>query len=310
MLIKKVIEVGLNIKDIINTFTDDNNILSILSEIYENKCFRECYIKSVDTLNRMGDCVINQEGSPDFGVMPIVFTATALVYTPGEVINGCLVKSRSDTGILICVTSTASIYINPHISLNSIIPGQIISVVVGATCYSIGSSTISVNAMPFLPNTIQRLYKLSNIELDQRMLVGVLSKIKDEEDLMVSLQTKEVYVKFRELLYPYKTKLNASGTKINISTFASYKFNVGDTIGRDIKDSFVNNTMRIYSTADIPATAELHSEVLFTGVILLLLEDYYNQMRILRELTEIYTPEILTTHKNVLQILTKYKLEV
>src|SRR5690606_4726605 len=101
MLIKKNIEVGIDILDPINVFTDFDNITRILVDHYEGKCFRGCFIKKINKILRIGDCVINQDGSPTFGTLPVMIEVSAIVYAIGEVINGCVVQNRSKDNIII-----------------------------------------------------------------------------------------------------------------------------------------------------------------------------------------------------------------
>ena len=88
MIITKVIEVGIDIHNCINIYSDGDNIKHILIDRFEKKCFRGCYIKTVDRILRTSECIINQDGSPTYGTLSVIFEVTAVVFADGEIING------------------------------------------------------------------------------------------------------------------------------------------------------------------------------------------------------------------------------
>jgi DNA-directed RNA polymerase subunit E'/Rpb7 len=112
MLITKRIEHAIDINDPITLNTDlENNVLNILRNMFVGRCFRGCFILSVNKLLNKSHCEINQDGLLHLATMSVIFEVSALVYLPGDVIVGCLVVNRQDD-LIICKGPNASIIIN------------------------------------------------------------------------------------------------------------------------------------------------------------------------------------------------------
>lgn len=315
MLITKVIEVGIDVQNAINIYTDDNNIKHIISDRYEGKCFRGCWIKTINKILRVGECQINQDGTPSFGTIPVIFEATAIAYAVGEVINGCVVQNKDKNGIIICNTDISSIVMNAHKSLESITRGQIISVRVGAARYNPGASKVSISAIPFTFQEKPVVYKVGPVtEKEREFLSAVYERIAFEESEVVKLKKDKAkaWETFDQLLYAYKEEQSTptSARVINILDL------VKKPLPPDIKYISRDNRLNLstpqayaYSSPQFPPGAILRSELPTANVLLILLEDYCSHLRTIREMINIYTTEeILTSHRNLWQIFRKNKL--
>jgi DNA-directed RNA polymerase subunit E'/Rpb7 len=207
MIIIKEISVSLDIYDPIGLYTDlENNLMDLLTRNYEGKCIASCFVKKIIRIKRIGECMINQDGDPNFGTIAIIFEAHALIYPTGEVINGCKVINRDkSTGLIIGAIGTTSIMVAAHKYFESIIPGQLISVVVSAAKYNVHSSKVAVSAVPYLPSRDREIYKLIGNITSAELVNNLISKIREEEEigLKVKAANEKAWSTFESLLYPY-----------------------------------------------------------------------------------------------------------
>ena len=317
MIIKKNIEVGIDIQNCINIYTDPEIIKHILADRFEGKCYRGCYIKSINRILRMGDCLINQDGSPSFGTIPIIMEVTAVVYAVGEIINGCVVQNKDKNGIIICSTDIASIMLMSHKSLESITKGQVISLRVGNVRYNQGSLKVSINAIPYMFSNKPFIYKIGIInEAVKSMISDVLERISFEEGEMERLKSEKskAWETFNSLLYAYKDEQKPPpGAKVfNLIDIA--KGNVEKGVKYLSRDSRINlSSSNVYGytsvQADqIPNNAVIRDELQVSNVLIILLEDYCSHLRTIREMINIYsTEEMINIHRNLWQIFKKNK---
>jgi hypothetical protein len=315
MIITKLITVGLDILNPINVCSDiHSNILNILIDKYEKKCFRGCYIQSINKIVKMDDCYINQEGPPNQATMGVIFEVTAIIYPIGEIVNGCkVVKKDKKTGI-ICSSDYASILLNYEDAFDSIQVNQIISVRVGGARYNIGTSKISINAIPFLPFIAPIVYKINPATISiKETLQDILKYIAEEEKLAESLKQKNAkgWEFFEKLIYNYKADQEApKGAKVlKLQDLINGKVDKIKYLSRDQRINLVHPITYGYDEMkDLPTGVNLKEGLALNDIMMLLFGDYYNNLKTVREMLQIYgNPEMLESHKNLWLIFRKYK---
>lgn len=310
MIITKIIEVGINVRDTINLYTDPDNIRQIVSDRYEGKCFKDCYIKKINKILREGECIPNQDGRPDFGTISVTCEITAIEYAAGEIINGCVVKNRDKNNIIICTTDVASIMLAPNPLLESISAGQIISVRVGVARYVSTSNKISISAIPYLPTQEPIIYKFGQISAkDKPLFNDVLERIKNEEAIAEKLkkENSKAWSTFDQMLYAYKEpqSVPAGAVEININELITKP---PAFVSRDSRINLSNPIAYGYTAAKFPPNARVITNFPPATVLLLMFEDYCAHLRTIREMVSIYnTEEIILNHRNIWQIFRKRK---
>lgn len=314
MLITKVIEVGINVQNCIGVYTDPENIRQILVERYEGYCIAGCLIKKIERILRLSECRITQDGSPNFGTISVIFEATAIVYAVGEIINGCVVKNKHKSGIIVCSTGIASIMLESHPMLDSITIGQIISVRVRAVKYNSSSSEIAVNAVLYVPHKESIIYKVGTLnEQGKTLLANVLERIEFEETEMKNLKkdNAKAWETFDQLLYAYKEVQPAPpGAKVlNLKEIVKSGFNGVQYLSRDPRINLSTPNVYGYIAGSVFSNDEkLRTEFPTSTVMILMLEDYCAHLRTIREMINIYSTEkLLLDHKNLWQIFKKNK---
>jgi hypothetical protein len=306
MIITKTLEVGINIQNCISVCTDMNNILSILANDYEGKCFKSCYIVKIEKIVRTSRCMIAQDVEPTFGTISVMFQATVIVYTPGEVINGCKVLKRDQKGNLTCATNIADIVVAAHQNTASISEGQIVSIRVGRVGYNALSNRVSIGGLIFLPQSVYPIYKISGT-VNLELLQNVLSRIAFEESEAdrMKKENPKAWAAIDELLQPYKElpkkPQDAELIDIRIQQPDALK-NVKYITRMGVRTTLAN----AYGSVAQPLGKILLFPI--TDVVILLLEDYCASLRIVREMIEIYKDEkLLASHKNIFELIRKNK---
>ncbi len=322
MIVTKVIEVGLDIHNCINLYTDPNNILLILADHYEGRCFKGCYIVKIEKIRKLGECMINQDGVPDFGTISVIFEATVVMYAIGEIINGCKVLNRDEKGILTCSTGIADIMISPGPILESVTKGQIISIRVAGARYNGASTKIAVMGLPFVPQRSVTYYKVSTITPTVRThILSILSDVVERcnyeltelEKLRVAGKDK-AWSTFNQLIYAYKEEKPqpAESLMIDINDLLDGSETLGKVkfMCRDAGIKPTTPDVYGYSNSnDLPTDAIVRYDTPLINVLLMYFEDYCAQLRTVREMVEIYnTEKLLLDHKNIWMIFKKNKL--
>jgi DNA-directed RNA polymerase subunit E'/Rpb7 len=319
MIITKTIETGINLEDAIGMNANQSeNIKNILIRQYEGKCFRGCLIKKFKRIREISDCPINQDGISCFGIINVIFEVTAIEYARGEIINGCVVNNNQKNGLIVCSTDNASIILSAGKQLESIQKDQKISIRVTKAKYNIGAKKIAVSAVPYLFSKHVYVYKApadSNIDNDvKEYLALMLQNIKEEQSLAEKIKTAgKSWEFFEKLLYAYgeDQKTPAGVIMKTIDELLSGKGSVGDKY--IYRDARINPaTPNVYISNEYPS--EINVNMLVEGlslrdILLTLCDDYFNHLRTIREMTEIYnTEKLLTDHKNLWLIFKKAKL--
>lgn len=321
MIITKVIEVGLDIHNCINLYTSPDNILLILADHYEGRCFKGCYIVKIEKIRKLGECMINQDGVPDFGTISVIFEASVIVYAIGEIINGCRVLNRDEKGILTCATETSDIMVGPGVVLESVTKGQIISLRVSGARYNGASTKISVMGVPFIPTRATTYYKVSLITPAIRgVLVNLLSDVVERcnyelKEMAILRTTKDKnWSTFDQLCYAYKEEQPqpVGATMIDLNDVLSGVETLGKTKFLCRDNGIKQTTPDVYGyndSKDLPEGAMIRYDTPLLNVMLMYFEDYCAQLRTVREMVEIYSTEkLLLDHKNIWAIFKKNKL--
>lgn len=298
MIIKTTIEIGIDLDDPIGQ-CDDDHIKHILTEKYQGTCLREHYIQSVDRIIRRGELIVNQLSPGAFATLPVIVEVTAVVFLQGELIAGCLIKNINErANFITCESTHANIILRKTQMFNSLKVGQYVTVQVATSQYAIGANRIAVSGVPYIPAVTAPVYKINPGAIPPRLLRDVQDRIKFEEDAAAELKKKDVklYTIFSALVCAYVIPPKIAGVipLTNIEALTARKY-----LHRDPK---IPPTEPIVVAVDEPPAGDIHDVSAAEGVIAVL-EDYCAQLRIVREMINIYsTPELIKSHANLWNI--------
>lgn len=309
MLIKKEITFGVDIGNVISLYTSPDNLINICRHKLTGKCYKSCFIVSIDRIIRQSACIISQGGNPSSGTVHVVAEVSAIEYRSGDVICGVKVSGKDASEQLICHAPNAVIVVRASqaAGLESIVKDQIISVRVIHATYSIGSPTIALLTVFYFPDQQPLIYEISE-PIDQQACARILSLVTEEETKLKTIPDKLLRF-FQTILAPYKEIGKAPpGAKL-ASVKSILTMNKG-FISRDPR--LTNADSPFYSYAEYDHTNVLNdilpggempkimTAVSSTAGVINVLTDYYNNLRIVREMAEIYaTDDDLRKHKNI-----------
>jgi DNA-directed RNA polymerase subunit E'/Rpb7 len=307
MLIKKHIEIAMNIQDCIGLYTDiDNNLKNMIIDRYQGRCLRQCFIVSIGDIIKYSDCVINQEGPPDFGIINVIFEAMAIVYTPNEIINGCIVVSRENPKTINCSAPHTDIVLSHNVLLDSAQLNQLVSVRVHKAKYTIGSDKISISAVPLIPSKTPIVYKYTPGPLPDDFADYVSNIVKNINQIIAdseSIAGSKSYEFFKLILHAYKDQPAVKATNYsNVLDLVTKPPAVECYIARDPR--LFPTDPRIYSASDISSLdrddIRVVNDLQPAHIISIMLDEYCNNIRTVFELVKTYnTQTLLESHKNI-----------
>lgn len=325
MLIKKIIQTGVDITDPIKFAADPHALINLLAATYEGKCYAGCLVEKVLRVVEESECRINQYGYPNFGTTHVAFEVSATVFSEGEIINGCIVQNRNVSGVMICSHPKAAIIMPVHKNLESIQNGQIISVRVGHARYGIGTNKIAINARPLLPSPKATLFRVppraaaeTNPATPGPIIERLSKTMTDETANMEALRTKssKAWDTFDQLLYAY-TQLQSkpAGAKaIDISDPAevlkALTNGSAQYIVRDPRHGLSSPVAYVYESLPEDDNYTLVETATPVNIVASVVGDYTDYIRTIREMIETYnTEELLSNHRNLWLIFKKAKVE-
>ncbi len=297
MLIQKSIHTSLEIEPKEMTGILDNIILVKLNNKFIKKCYAGCYIIKITNVVH-SKCTLRND-KPGYGIVNVVFQCDVIVYRQNEIIIGIRVE-HIESGMVVCYSEHTTATIEDADNFKSLKKGQIIPVRVLDTTYPILQEAIvitaSINIISYddtiqarricLPQKVSQMSQFSNM----------LLKIKNEISSASSLKKpdKQIYLKFRDLLYPYKKKISYPSRLLSsIENVKEGAIIIDDTISNDSLD------VRWFAKLTETKEEELDITEASLSFINMILENKFLHLILLRNLTNLYEGKLYTEHKNI-----------
>jgi hypothetical protein len=211
MLIQKPLETRLDFSDPLDIINPDVTGLCMrhLTEKYVGKCYMSCLIVKINKIIRHSLRYMSRDLNGS-AYISVSFEVDAIVYTKGEILNGChIVKIESD-GRIHAKSKHAGIQIRQDMSLVNIYKeGQVVPFIVNRVQYNPAQNAASVEAVPFAPafpdNIIYSVGKPLGDDENPRIkdLFRQIDKLKSDIDMLDSNSQKALGF-FQDLVYPFK----------------------------------------------------------------------------------------------------------
>lgn len=305
MRIEKILETSLRILNPLSFARDlKGNILSMLNRDLRHKCFKGCYIEEIVDVIKYSEIMISIEGNRSDGKVDVMFKVLATVYYVGETITGATVTHK-EKGIIFAETPTCKIFMNFHKTLETISEGQIISVRVGATQYSVYANQVSINAYPMLPIAKPTVYRLSPVDKSSPEIADALSRHDDAVKQLAAAKSTQPksYEFFENLLSAYKTAPPAPPGAVVTEVSALVTSTGYASRGPGLPPT--SSSVYVWKEAPSPPNEAFDGVASIVGLI----EESTSQIRTLAEMTMIYDAAKITSHRNYWLTLIKSKLD-
>jgi len=186
------IEVSLNINNPIGLLSSPNNLLIVLKDKYEKKCYMDMFIVTVDNIVKRSMCIIDNE-NPSSSKMNIIFSATIYKINKGDIllltvnfIGGNIMNASKDH---IMFKSNLIKTGGHEIKEGNKILGRCMTI-----SYNAFSDVININGIIYYPLP----FDIIEVAYDMKMFEGIIQKIEKEQELIVQGET---YKLFKKLLF-------------------------------------------------------------------------------------------------------------
>jgi len=317
MRLKKYIDVSIDIQNCINIYAHPNRLLEIVKNKFEHKCLRQCLIISVDNIIKQSECIITSDGAPNFGTINLSLEVTAIIYNPGDLIVGAKVITKNSEGFMILSTENVNMMMANNQSTNSIKEEQLVIVEVVDSRYNIGAEKIVANVI--LPTPVRpKAYKIisqPNLEfpLIKKIREELENELKWQRDLFKE-NNKEIIAAWSvlsEILFGAidnsdthnRTKIDDVLQMLNTPDI----FNQGSVIliqGPNLLSDQIQISTNTSEKIKIISTLEP------TAVIYELISSCANNLRIMREVIQVYTiNDNIEKNMNIWKIIKAMKAE-
>lgn len=316
MITNKIFQIGVDVHKIDLYSNPEKNLMNVLMDRFEGYCYKSCFIHKILRIIKRSECVIDQNDLDAFGKVSIQFEAEVEIILKGDIINGCKVERKNAYGITICTRDNLVIGFTPHPMFNSVAEGQLMSIRVIGCKYQIGHPQITANGTPFM-YAQGEVFKITEAmdDNDVKYLQAANAKVATEKVLFDGMNAA-LRTTFSALLCAYKTqpKMPRGASKIDINDTTALKKIKDAYIVRDYREDLTKPVAYVYKNAEDVAAAypdaRIESLLPTRGVVLNVIHEYANYMKMVREMADIYnTPDAFLKHKNMWKIFKKLKLE-
>jgi len=311
----------------------DKIILDKLRQRFENKCEKNSLIIKVLNIVKRSKCNLSKsrlDGSADVNVQ---FRADAIIYNNDDILTGCEVQKIDRGSNILCKHEVAIINIKGNRNLHSLKTGQKITIKISSISYPKGYGKITIYGMPYSYSYKFMMYytSLESIKLTDNIIL-LKNKLKDiDDELKIHNQLDKNSLKFfNNIFYPFKDSFDdkmsiLKKSKIEILNMYDLASSLikPDTPQRDIY--LIRHTIIDKSTPFIISIIEsdlksgivdildpklYEIEIVKENIFIVLyqfLNDYLSHLKIIREMTQIYTESEIDTHNNIWNIYNKLK---
>ena len=311
-----------NVQEIYQTDMNELLVRKLQSDL-ENKCYKSCYIISINKIINRSDINFNNKDLNASANVIVRFEASILEYNKYDVLTNVKITAITDSKI-ICQSKNSSIFIQYEDRLKTYKDGQIIPVKIGVCKYYLGENRISINAFPFVPlkeeyndEIYYNIKKLTENEITELNSMDITKMIIQIEEEMTNIKSEKNnrWNYFDELLYPFKStkKTNKNIKEIGLLDFD--KLNDEINIITLLPQQFISNKKLLLIDMDNKNNKKRFGDENYPveentlNIYIILLTRYYKHIKTVNEMSLLYKDdEIFNNHENIFNIYKSNKL--
>jgi len=302
MITFRILETTLDIIDYISFFIDeDANIMEALKTKYTLRCYMNVFVIDIIEVIRKSACIVNNIAN--VASMNVQFKAKVIYYSPGELLVGCNIVQSTDDQSLLCTTQHAHIIASTHKLYSSFIVGQKIIIKVIESKYQLNDTKIKILGECYIAPFDDIKY-IPCGEINQDIINDLLDEIKYIDQLTANSKHLSEWNAFNSLMSSYvRPQIDKAA---RLSTFDDFIKKYNSTpcvVWRDRTLDLSNKSIYI-------STVDLHSNAIkisVNNVLIALIYDYIAYLSMISEMVDIYTVDVLSTHRNLTKLLNKLK---
>lgn len=312
-------------------------VMDKLKQRFEGKCEKNSLIVRILEIVKRSKCKLAKSRLDGSGDVNVRFTAEAIIYNDDDILTGCEVQKIERGNKIICKHEIAVVNIKGNRNLQSLKPGQKITIKIVSVSYLKGKDKITIYGVPYSYSYKFIIYSTtidpSSISFENiEVLKKKLQEIDEEAKLYEKIDKKAVAF-FNNTYYPFKESFDSfrksiSKTKIPLIDVYDLTKTLITSTKKDDQPVFLmrhpiidKSTSLTFKLDDDDLKSKTISDLLdpqsyeveivkenIAFVLLNFLNDYLSHIRILREMTEIYPAEKdIDDHSNIWGIYNRLK---
>jgi hypothetical protein len=204
----KEYEIRLNVspKNMFDGSMKNDNLVSLLSNMFENKCVNGSFITGVRSIKDRSMITIDKSDLGGGGGVHIRFCAEAIEYQAGAALVGCEVMNVERDGMITCRYEHAIVHIKGNRNFAPT-KGDLIIAKVLEVGYPLESTNMSIAACPFSIPLKAHLKLINPAQLGDVEVELLSRKMLELEEIKKNYKSvdKTVAKFFEDLFYPMKT---------------------------------------------------------------------------------------------------------
>ncbi|MCK4967653.1 MAG: hypothetical protein KAS12_01245 [Candidatus Aenigmarchaeota archaeon] len=296
MFIQKIYEVNLAIEDPILFMSKESNLIFLLKNKFEGKCFKSSLILEICKIIKQSECMITQNDMSASGIISVQFEAMAMIYEKGEVINDCKFVINDDLAMILS-GKKCTIFMNNTPMTESYKIGQKISIIVNWSRYETNKGLISISGVPYLHNMFgnERYMKCVG-DLSEEAIEAVMERYMNVKVKFDKIKTDKHFEHFEKLTDSYKTQqAKELDPKVLLSKSPEY-----------VK-LFVNGGFAILQTKEVKDVKFIEDTK--TSVYGIIIDALVRKMEVIIGMCETYSEDDdIIKHENIWRSIEKSKL--
>ena len=342
MKIIKVYETIINLSAVELFSNIDEVVKNKLEKRYENKCEKNSLIIRILDIVKRSECKMAKNRLDGAGDVDVQFRAEAIVYNDDDILTGCEVQRIERGNKIICKHERAVINIKGNKNLQSLKPGQKITIKISSVSYLKSRDKITIHGVPYSYSYKFIIYSttLSNITMENMEILKKKLQEIDDEYKLYEQSDKKLVKFFNDMFYQYKKKFD--DTKNDFESSKIHLLDVYELTTKIIQDknpdkyleTKPNDELYLFRHPIIDKSTPLicrlnesdfkkgisgnffdtevyNIEVVKENIVFVLLNflnDYLCYIRIIKEMTAIYpTEKELENHNNIWSIYNRLK---
>lgn len=305
------------VDDPIGVHTDESRavMLQRLTALYALRCHRGCFIYSIENIIDIQAAEIGYESDLGHGQVRVQFSAHTLKYTDGDIIAGAEIISK--TPDLMCATLAIGGVIRLFINIRtnrfteSIAVKQKVIVRLRRMAYPYGNDKIMANGELYMPIPVTRVYDCGTS--DYTVTTEAESMIETLTTLQAELRVAPQWERYRDVLLPWKKVPDgppAGAVSADLAKIAAKDGQLPRYIARDLRQLTDPSAARVYTYREpvFPGDYELIAGISPECVIIDLLREEIEYIKLLLDCSEIYNGPVYDSHKNMWTVIASGKV--
>ena len=279
-----------------------------LIDLYEGKCEKNTLIVKILSINYISSIYISKTRINGEADVNVKFTADAVIHEPEEILVGCKYITTLDSGQILFDYPTAYINMGKSPNITNIKVNQLLTLKIRNVSYVKNDSKITVIAEPYSYSFNFIIYKPIWKQTDQDIINTKLDLIKTEKQRKIN---QNLFNFFDDIYYMYKNIVVNKPESVKTLNFTEIE-KIKEKDIYLIRHPYIKKSKPecfyilqqdfvkgIKGNLFIDKLAYSIIELPIDLIIINMLNDYYNYIKMLNDMSEIYKESEIDNYSNI-----------